>query len=199
MALPTLAFGLRIANQPSSERIHTINLRCQIQIEATRRRYSPEEQKHLQDLFGEPERWSQTLKTLLWTHVNCVVPAFSAETTVDVHVPCSFDFNLAATKYFYGVEGGDIPLCFQFSGTAFHESEAGLRVAPIPWDKEVRFRLPVEIWRSMMDAYHPNSAWLRLRKDTFDRLYQFKMQHGFLSWEDALEQMLEAQEVTTRS
>jgi len=198
-ALPTLAFELRIKNQVPNERIHSISLRCQIQIEATRRRYSPDEQKRLQDLFGEPERWSQTLRTLLWTHTHCVIPAFEAETNLDVHVPCSFDFNVAATKYFYGLERGEIPLCFQFSGSAFHEgADGGLLVAPISWDKEARFRLPVEIWRKMMDVYYPNGAWLRLRRDTFDRLYQYKVQHGFLSWEDAFERMLEAPEVVRR-
>ena len=199
-ASPTLAFRLRVANHPAEERVHTVALRCQIMIEATRRKYTPEEQKHLRDLFGEPERWSQTLKTLLWTHSNCVVPAFQGSSVVDLHVPCTFDFNVAATKYFYGIEDGDVPLCLQFSGTFFHEdSGGGLLVAPIPWDQGARFRLPVKIWREMMETYYPNSAWLCLRRDIFDRLYEYKVQHGFLTWEQALESVLHTQEVTARS
>jgi hypothetical protein len=198
-ASPTVAFRLRVANQPEAERIHTVALRCQIQLEVTRRKYTPDEQKHLRELFGEPERWSQTLKTMLWTHTSCVVPSFQGSTEVDLHVPCSFDFNVGATKYFYGLEDGEIPLCLQFSGTVFHEGNDGnLLVAPIPWDKETRFRFPVRIWREMMETYYPNSTWLRLRRDVFDRLYEYKIQHGFLTWEQALESVLSTQEATAR-
>src|SRR4029079_19173508 len=102
-ASPTLGFTLRIDNRPAGEVIHTVALRCQIQIEATRRRYVPEEQARLADLFGDPDRWSQTLRTLLWTHVNVIVPSFRETTTVDLPVACTFDFNVAATKYFHGV------------------------------------------------------------------------------------------------
>ena len=43
-ASPTISFQLHIANAMADEAIHTIALHCQIQIEVTRRRYSPEEQ-----------------------------------------------------------------------------------------------------------------------------------------------------------
>src|SRR5580700_1151536 len=109
-ATPTLAFTLRIANAILGEAVHTVALHCQIQIDATRRRYSAQEQRNLIDLFGEPERWSQTLRSLLWTHVDMVVPAFEGSTLADLHVPCTFDFNIAATKYFEGLANGEIPL-----------------------------------------------------------------------------------------
>ena len=69
-AAPQLAFKLRVDNSPADQAIQTIALRCQIQIEATRRRYSAEEQQRLSELFGEPERWSQTLRSMLWTHAQ---------------------------------------------------------------------------------------------------------------------------------
>src|SRR5579871_2320100 len=175
---PTLGFDLHIANA-RAERIHAVALRCQIQIEATRRRYSAEDQEALQDLFGEPHRWGQTLRTMLWTQASAVVPAFTGETCTELQVPCAFDFNVAAVKYFHGLEDGDIPLCFQFSGTVFYESAAGnLQVAPISWDKEAKFRLPVKPWREMMDLYYPNCAWLCLSRDVFDRLYRHKVRLG---------------------
>ena len=83
-AAPTLAFKLRIANAIPGESIHTVALRCQIQIETTRRRYSAEEQMGMLDLFGEPERWSHTLRRLLWTHVSVVVPAFEDNTLAEI-------------------------------------------------------------------------------------------------------------------
>ncbi|MGC1421601.1 MAG: DUF6084 family protein [Terracidiphilus sp.] len=199
-AVPMIAFQLHIQNSAADEAIHTIALRCQIQIEVTRRRYMPGEQEKMLDLFGQPDRWSQTLRSLLWTHVNWVVPTFAgASTTVSMQVPCSFDFNVAATKYFAGLSDGDIPLLFLFSGTVFYAPpESPLQVAPISWEQEARYKLPVKLWREMMDAYYPNSVWISLHKDTFDRLYRYKMQHGLLDWEHALERML-AEEVEVNS
>ncbi len=115
-ATPIIAFRLRVENSLPGESIHSIALHAQIQIETPKRRYSPDEQERLLDLFGEPGRWGQTLRPMLWTHADLTVPAFSDSVTVDCQVPCSFDFNLAATKYFYGLTDGDIPLIFLFSG-----------------------------------------------------------------------------------
>jgi hypothetical protein len=190
-AAPMLAFKLRLTNADDSETIHSIALRCQIQIEATKRRYSGREQEYLQDLFGEPERWGQTLRGMLWTHASVVVPPFIGTTLVDLPVPCTFDFNVAAAKYFAGLDDGEVPLCLQFSGTAFYETgEGALQVAQISWAKETRFRLPVSTWREMIDIYYPNSAWLSLRRDVFDRLNLYKMRNGMTTWEQALESIL---------
>ncbi|MBI1762490.1 MAG: hypothetical protein HYR56_13740 [Acidobacteria bacterium] len=188
---PLLNFRLGVANADVEEPIHTVALRCQIQLEPTRRRYSVTEQAQLLDLFGEPSRWSQTLRTLLWTHANISVPSFTGSVVVDLPVPCSFDFNVAATKYFAGLETGEIPLVLQFSGTIFYAAPDGaLQVTQISWSKETRYRLPVKVWRDMMELYYPNSAWLRLRRDVFDRLHQFKMRHAIPTWEQAIERLL---------
>jgi hypothetical protein len=191
-AVPMLGFRLQVEGCSPGEAIHSIALHTQIQIETPRRRYSAAEQERLADLFGEPERWGQTLRPMLWTHADVTVPAFSDSVAVDLRVPCSFDFNLAATKYFYGLSEGDIPLIFLFSGSCFYAgANGGLEVARIPWSKETRFRLPVGVWREIMDRYYPNSAWLRIRQDVFDRLYQYKSQAGVATWEEALERLLE--------
>jgi hypothetical protein len=197
-ASPLLAFKLRLTTAHPEETIHTVALRCQIQLEVTRRKYSSDDQEKLLDLFGEPSRWGQTLKTLLWTHANLVVPSFQGTTVVDLPVPCTFDFNVAATKYFDGLTDGEVPICLQFSGTVFFAApEAGLQVAPISWDKEARFRLPVKTWRNMMQSYYPNSAWLCLHKDAFDRLYQYKVRHGIPTWEEALERVIPMEETVS--
>jgi len=195
---PTLAFKLRITNAIGEEAIHTVALRCQIQIEVTRRRYTPEEQSSMRDLFGEPERWSQTLRGLLWTHASLVVPSFRGSTVAELPIPCTFDFNVAATKYFEGLTAGEIPLQLMFSGTVFYaDLEGVLQVAPISWDKEARFKLPVKVWREMMDAYYPNSVWLNLRRDVFERLYLYKTQRGIPTWEQALESVLPEEETVS--
>ena len=192
---PTLGLKLRVSNADATEAIHTVALRCQIQIDVTRRRYAAEEQARMRDLFGEPARWSQTLRTLLWTHVSVVVPGFTGSTIVELPIQCTFDFNVAVTKYVEGLTSGEIPLNLLFSGTVFYTGpDEVLQVAPISWEKEARFSLPVTVWRDMMDAYYPNTAWLNLRRDVFDRLYQYKMQHGIPTWEQALERVLPVEE-----
>lgn len=195
-AAPAIDFKLQIDNSPPSEVIHTVALRCQIQMEVTRRRYTPAEQERLLDLFAEPSRWSQTLRNMLWTNTSLVVSSFRGGTSAKMQVPCTFDFNVAATKYFHGLEDGEIPLCLMFSGTVFYADESGaLQVAPISWDKETRFRLPVRVWREMMDLYYPNSAWLSLRRDVFERLQQYRMNHAIPGWEQTLDRLLDQAEV----
>jgi hypothetical protein len=189
---PLLTFRLRVTNASPDEVIHNVVLRCQIQIESTRRKYQAEEETRLHDLFGEPERWGQTLRAMLWTHASVVVPTFAAETVVDLPVACTYDFNLAITKYFYALERGEIPLNFLFSGSVFYQDGDALQVAPISWSKEARFRLPVATWQRLMETYYPNLAWLQLRQDVFDRLYRYKVRHGIPTWEQVIERMLTA-------
>jgi len=198
-AAPMLAFSLKVMNGVPGETIHTVALRCQLQLEVTRRNYSPSEKERLHDLFAEPSRWGQTLRPMLWNHVGTVIPEFTGATTVEMHTPCTFDFNVAATKYFYGLDDGDVPVTFLFSGTVYYRAADGaLQVAPIAWDKEARFRLPVKIWCEMMESYYPKSAWLCLRRDVFERLQRYKVDRGLPTWERALESMLaEIEEVAT--
>jgi hypothetical protein len=190
-AAPMLAFKLRVKNADPTETIHTVALRCQIQLEVTRRRYTAAEQASLRDLFGEPARWGQTLRNLLWTNSSSIIPQFTGSTTVDLQVPCTFDFSVATTKYFNSLAEGEIPVCLMFSGSVFYAGSTGaLCVAPISWDKETRFRLPVRVWKDMMNAYYPNSAWLCLRRDVFDELHTFKVERGIPTWEQAFEALL---------
>src|SRR5262245_11094345 len=190
-AAPLLSFKLKIRSANAGEKIQSIALRCQIQIETTKRRYSPKEQAQLFELFGEPERWGRTLRSMLWVHTGATVPPFQGETIVDLPVPCTFDFNIAATKYFAGLSDGVVPLNLMFSGTIFFETaDVGLQVEQISWDKEAPFKLPINIWRDMMDHYYPNSAWLCLRRDVFERLCHYKMEQGLPTWEQTLESLL---------
>jgi hypothetical protein len=82
-----------------------------------------------------------------------------------------------------------------FSGTVFYaDVDDVLQVVPISWEQETRFKLPVKVWRDMMEAYYPNSVWLSLRRDVFERLYQYKRLHGIPTWEEALESVLPVEE-----
>ncbi|MDQ2888103.1 MAG: DUF6084 family protein [Chloroflexota bacterium] len=191
-ATPTLIFKLRVTNANEQERIHSVTLRSQVQIAATRRKYNADEQARLNDIFGEPQRWGETLRSQLWTHLSIVVPQFAGSTTVDLPVPCTYDFEVLSTKYFNALEGGDIPLSFLFSGTIFYEGATGqLQVGQISWSKEAAFRLPVALWQEMIAHYYPNSAWIRLQKHAFDQLYQYKLRKGLPTWEEVVTHLLQ--------
>ena len=137
---------------------------------------------------------------MLWTHANVMVPRFSGSTVADIPVPCTFDFNVAATKYFHGVTNGDLPLCFQFSGTVFYQGEDGaMQVAPISWDKEAKYRLPVKVVEGLdgnVLSRIQRVAFLAPR--SFERLYRFKVREGITTWEAALERVFSALQETVR-
>jgi hypothetical protein len=188
---PLLNFKLRIENVEREQAIQAIALRCQIRIEPTRRQYHNAEQQRLVDIFGQPERWSQTVHSMLWTHTNIVVPSFTGSTELDLPAPCTFDFNVASAKYFHALENGVVPLLLLFSGTVFYAaSDSLLQVDQISWSKEANFDLPVGVWKQMMDEYYPNTAWLCLSREVFDRLHRYKMDRGLPTWEQTLESML---------
>ena len=142
-AVPTLRFAVRI--RADGERpIRSIMLDVQIQIAARRRSYDDAEKERLLELFGEAGRWSTTLRTLPWTRISQNVPGFTGETLVDLHVPCTYDFEVTAAKYLQALDDGEIPLEFLFSGTVMYMSEAGLlQMARISWERDAEYALPV--------------------------------------------------------
>jgi uncharacterized protein DUF6084 len=188
-AVPTVTFTLRLA-ETTGARVHAIALRCQIRIEPLRRRYSAAEQERLLDLFGEPARWGDTLQPLQFANVAQMVPGFSGSIDVDLPVVCTYDFEVAAAKYFHSLDDGEIPLLMLFSGTVFMKGETGLLVEQVPWHKECTYRLPVSVWDETMDAFFPGSAWIRMHRDTLDALQRFKSQRALPTWDDAIGTLL---------
>jgi hypothetical protein len=188
-ASPTILFRLRIA-ETSGESIDTIALRCQMRIEPSKRRYSPEEAERVRDLFGDVAQWGESLKPMQFTTVSVMVPGFRGATEIDLIVPVTYDLEVASAKYFHSLQDGEIPLLLLFSGTVFYRSEGGFRVEQVPWHKEAAFRLPVTVWREVMDLYFPGSAWIRLRQGTLDSLQRFKSDRALPTWDDTLEALL---------
>ncbi len=187
---PTLGFKLYISNS-SEEAIQSVALNCQVRIEAQRRRYGAGEKERLLELFGEPPRWSQTLRSLLWTHVGVNVHGFVGSTVLELPVTCTYDFNVLSAKYFHALDGEDVPVLLLFSGTIFFtDSDGQLQIQMISWNKEASYKLPVAVWRSMMEMYYPNTAWLALRRDVVERLELYKARSGLVTWEQTLESLL---------
>jgi hypothetical protein len=194
---PLLSFQVEIASTPATEAIHSVMLQAQIQLQVTQRRYTPQEKEKLAELFGPPGQWRDTLRTKLWTLASTNVPAFTGSTTATLTIPCTFDLDVAATKYFYALDAGDVPLLFLFSGTVFYEAPDGrLQVQQISWKKECAYKMPVRAWHDLMDYHYPDIAWLTLSRGTFERLYAFRRAHGLATWDRALEQLLPALETT---
>jgi hypothetical protein len=195
-AVPTLVFKLRVENR-DDEPVHAVTLNTQIRIATRQRHYTAAEQERLADLFGEPSRWGATLTSLLWTHTVVLVPPFTGSTVVDMPVSCTYDFEVASSKYFHGLEDGSVPLEFLFRGTIFYAGFDGLQVSQISWEKEARYHLPVSLWKAVMEHYFPKSAWIRFRRDVFDQLASYRSRNGLPTWEAALEQLLPAVEERT--
>jgi len=185
-AVPTIVLRLRLS-EVTGERIHTIALRCQIRIEPQLRRYGPQEAERLADLFGETSRWSDTLKPLQFTNLSVMVGGFTGATEFDLPVPCTYDFEVAASKYLHALGDGEVPLLLLFSGTIFTKGLSGFSVSQVPWHKEATYRLPVSVWREIMDRFFPGAGWIRVRRDTLDTLQRFKAIRALPTWDDALE------------
>jgi hypothetical protein len=188
-AVPTLMVRLRITETDGSD-VHALVLRCQIRIEPQKRRYSPQEEQRLYELFGSTPGWGDSLRPFLWTHVATTVRGFSGSTEIDLPVPCTYDFEVAAAKYLHALGDGEIPLVLLFSGTVFTPGDFGFSAEPVGWDCEATYRMPVAVWRGVMDLYFPNSGWLRVSRETLDALQEFKASRALPTWDQALERLL---------
>ncbi|WP_078910399.1 DUF6084 family protein [Streptomyces sp. NRRL S-87] len=187
---PTLVFRLRITAPPQT-RVHALALRCQLRIEPARRSYGPAEAEGLTDLFGERSRWGTTLNPLQFAQVALMVPGFTGETEVDMPVPCTYDMDISAARYFDALRDGAAPLLLLFSGTAF-TGPGGFQVAPVPWDREAAFRLPVSVWREMVEQHFPGCGWLKLPRETMAALLAYRSRHSLASWESTVRALLDA-------
>jgi len=189
-AVPTVGFTLAIASE-NAVAVQAISLNAQVRIAPAGRSYDPVSQARLVELFGAPDRWATNLHGFLWAHSTLPVGPFTAQTEVTLPVPCTYDFEVAVAKYFNGVQDGQIPLEFLFSGNVFYRGADGmLQTCRLSWEKEAAYQFPVRVWREMMDHYFPDTAWIRFGKAQFDRLYAYRCTHSLLSWDDAIDALL---------
>jgi Family of unknown function (DUF6084) len=189
-AVPTVNFALGI-ERVGGGAVRSVLLDCQVQIAARRRPYGEVDQAWLVELFGTPERWGTTLRTLLWTRTTLVVPPFTGATEAELALPCSYDLQVNASAYLSGLADGDVPLEFLFSGSVFYAGPGGmLQTTRISWQSEAEYRLPVRVWREAMDRHFPGAAWLKLDRATWDRLRAYKAAQGLPTWEAAIDRLV---------
>ncbi|MEU4422557.1 DUF6084 family protein [Actinoplanes sp. NPDC024001] len=188
---PQLTARLRI-DAGEGSRIHAVVLRCQVRVEPQLRRYEPAEQEGLRGLFGEPERWADTVRPFQWMQCSVTVPGFTGRTDLDLPMPCTYDLDVVGSRYLHALGAGSVPLSFLFSGTVFTRGTTGFAVEQIPWSCEARHRMPVTVWRQMIESYYPNSGWLRAGSETLTRLAAYRDRHGLTGWDETFQRLLAA-------
>ena len=188
-AAPNLLARVRV-EETTGEPVHALALRAQVRIEPQRRRYDDTEERALLDLFGDRTRFAQTLKPFSWLHSSTVAQGFTGETEIELPLPCTYDFEVSGTTYLHALRDGEIPLLFLFSGTVFSRGGAGFSVTPVPWDAEARYRMPVAVWRDLMETHFPGSEWVRMRRDTVDALAHYRHVRGLTTWDAAVTTLL---------
>ncbi|HXU73544.1 MAG TPA: DUF6084 family protein [Polyangia bacterium] len=188
-AQPTIVLTLAVEERRGLE-LEGLALSCSVRIEPQRRGYSVDEERRLIDLYGDVSRWSTTMRPVPWIETSLFAPAFDGQAEIAMTLPCSYDLEVSAAKYFSALTDGDAALRLLFRGTAFVRGEHGLEMTPLPWDREATWRLPVALWREAVDACFPDAGWLRLRKETIGALLAFKGRHALPSWDGVITTLL---------
>jgi Family of unknown function (DUF6084) len=177
-AAPMLTLDLQISETGGRE-VYMVALTIQLMIDPARRQYDDATRERLVELFGAPERWAVTTRSLVWSQLDVVVPAFTGRSTVTVPIACHYDLELAAAKYLHSLPDGEAPLALHFNGMVYYPDDDGrLQMVLIPWSKSIDFRMPVSVWHETIEHYYPGTAWISVRQDTFEALQREKVARG---------------------
>jgi hypothetical protein len=177
-AAPMLTIDLQVS-EPDGREVYMVGLTIQLMIDPARRRYDDATRERLVELFGPPERWAVTTRSLLWAKLDVLVPAFTGQTTVTVPIACHYDLELAAAKYLHSLPDGEAPLALHFNGMVYYPGAGGgLQMVLIPWSKSIDFRMPVSVWQETINHYYPGTAWIAVGSRTFEALQRAKRERG---------------------
>ncbi len=189
-AAPMLSFDLQVTETAGAP-VYMIALTVQLMIEPARRRYDDGTRERLVELFGAPERWAVTTRSLVWAKLDVLVPAFTGTITVTVPIACHYDLELAAAKYLHSLPDGEAPLALHFSGMIYYPGDdGGLQMTLIPWSKSIDFRMPVSVWQETIGHYYPGTAWVAVRADTFEALQREKLARGLATLDACVSSLL---------
>jgi hypothetical protein len=189
-AAPTMVFSVA-ANEPSGREIQSMSLSVQVMIDPARRGYDEATRERLAELFGPPASWAPSTQGLSWARVSAAVPSFRGETVFALELPCTYDLEVAATKYFYALADGMVPLSFHFYGTVFYTAHDGrVQMTPVPWSSSTQFAMPVSAWRAMMAEHYPGGGWIRLGATTLATLNARRAERG-LTFDHLIQELLE--------
>jgi hypothetical protein len=190
-AAPMLALDLEVT-ETHGRQVYMLALSIQLMIEPARRAYDETAHERLVELFGAPERWAVTTRSLVWSALDVVVPAFTGRTTVTVPIACHYDLELAASKYLHSLTDGEAPLALHFNGMVYYPGEdGGLQIVLLPWSNSIGFRMPVRVWHETIEHYDPGTAWVGLRSETLAALQRTKLTRGLATLDDTVTALLE--------
>jgi len=189
-AAPMLNLDLQVT-ETTGARVYMVALTIQLMIEPARRTYDEETRERLVELFGAPERWAVTTRSLVWSKLDVLVPAFTGATTVTVPIACHYDLELAAAKYLHSLPDGEAPLALHFNGMIYYRgADGGLQMVLIPWSKSIGFRMPVSVWQDTIGHYYPGTAWISVRAQTFEALQREKLARGLATLDACVSELL---------
>ncbi len=189
-AAPTMVFAAS-ASDPTGHEIQSLSLSVQVMIDPARRGYDAPTRERLSELFGPPATWTPSTQGLAWARVATVVAAFTGTTAFAIELPCSYDLEVAATKYFHALSDGVVPLSFHFYGTVFYLGPGGaLQVTPVPWSSTAQFGMPVAAWRAMIAEHYPGGGWIRLSHETLEALNARRAAGGLPSFDACVRELL---------
>ena len=163
-AVPALDFDVHVT-EPGGRQVHAIALSAQIMIEPARRTYDAETREKLVELFGPPERWATTTRSLVWHQADVLVPAFVGAKTFRVAVPASFDMRRPPPSTSTPARRRSS----RWRSTRRHGPLRGddgrLQMSLVPWSCSAEFRMPVSTWRELIEHYYPRSGYRAPRAD----------------------------------
>ncbi|HET6864922.1 MAG TPA: DUF6084 family protein [Solirubrobacteraceae bacterium] len=190
-AAPMLTLDVQVSETGGRE-VYMVALTIQLMIDPARRRYDDATRERLIELFGAPERWAVTTRSLVWAKLDVVVPAFTGSTIVSVPIACHYDLELAAAKYLHSLPDGEVPLALHFNGMVYYpEPDGRLQMVLIPWSKSIDFRMPVSVWHETIEHYYPGTAWIAVRSQTFEALQKEKLERGLATLDACIADMLD--------
>jgi hypothetical protein len=193
VASPALHFRLR-ASESAKRDVYMVALSTQVHIDPGLRSHDPETRERLVDLFGAPERWAATTASIVWARVETLLPSFSSELDFTLVLPCTYDLEVASARYLDALPDGEVPLSFHFSGRIFYRGEDGrLQIVLTPWTSAA-YRMPVAVWRRMIDHHYPGSGFIRLQAETQRALGLYRARAGLPTFDGAIAELLERAE-----
>jgi hypothetical protein len=189
-AAPQLALDLQVI-EGSGRQVYMIALSVNVMIEPARRSYDDATRSQLHELFGAPERWALTTRSLVWCQLDVVVPAFTGTTTVAVPIAANYDLELAAVKYLHALPDGMAPMALHFNGTIYYENDdRRLQMVLVPWNTSIDFRLPVRVWHDTIEHYYPNTGWVALGLENLRALQEVKRRRGLTTLDATIESLI---------
>ncbi len=103
--------------------------------------------------------------------------------------------ELTEKKLLEASEGPRIPFKLVFYGSAIYQSpdNTAFNYFPFPQlpPKEAEFKLPVSVWKSMMQNHYGQARWVSVKEGTFVKLHKHMETNRLTSFDEALNTLLD--------